>query len=410
MAGVRAWWRGVDRRLMDAAVVVLLFASMAVSMATKPLLPGQHAPTWWAYLLCAGLCLPFAFHRRRPVVALAAQCVVLLAYAPGAWPAFPGLPVFALVAGVALHCDRRRALLAAAASAGALVVAVRLQPAGVQDSSTIVATLLAVAVSWLWGANLRGRRARIAALEDRARLAEAEREDRARLAVAEERMRIARELHDVVAHAMSVVVVQSGVAHHVIDTRPEAARQALSAIETTSRDALVEMRRLLGVLRGPGDDGREASPGSLEPAPGFAGLEGLAGHVRAAGLDVTLDLPDPWPAAPAGVQLTVHRLVQEGLTNVLRHGGPAARVVVRADGDGMLVEVWDAGRTAADGLPPVPAGEELGSGQGLLGLRERVSVFGGEFEAGPVPGGGFRLRARVPLHPPATVARPGSLV
>ena len=206
MAGVRAWWRGVDRRLMDAAVVVLLFASMAVSMATKPLLPGQHAPTWWAYLLCAGLCLPFAFHRRRPVVALAAQCVVLLAYAPGAWPAFPGLPVFALVAGVALHCDRRRALLAAAALAGALVVAVRLQPAGVQDSSTIVATLLAVAVSWLWGANLRGRRARIAALEDRARLAEAEREDRARLAVAEERVRIARELHDVVAHAMSVIV------------------------------------------------------------------------------------------------------------------------------------------------------------------------------------------------------------
>ena len=279
---------------------------MAVSMATKPLLPGQHAPTWWAYLLCAGLCLPFAFHRRRPVVALAAQCVVLLAYAPGAWPASPACPVFALVAGVALHCDRRRALLAAAASAGS-----SWSPSGCSPRASRI----------LHDRRHPARRGRLLAVggeparaprpdrrpRGRARLAEAEREDRARLAVAEERMRIARELHDVVAHAMSVVVVQSGVAHHVIDTRPEAARQALSAIETTSRDALVEMRLLLGVLRGPGDDGREASPGAWT-APGFAGLEGLAGHVRAAGLDVTLDLPDPWPAAPAGVQLTVHRL------------------------------------------------------------------------------------------------------
>jgi signal transduction histidine kinase len=396
MEALRARWRRVDRRPVDAAVALVLFALMATDLATKPLQPGQKPTTWWAYLLAAGLCLPFAVHRRRPVTALVVQCVVLLAYAPGAWVAFPGLPVFALVAGVALHSDRRRALLAAAASAGALVVAVQLQPEAVREGTTMVATLLAVAVAWLWGRNLRGRRDRFAALEERARRAEVEREERARLAVAEERLRIARELHDVVAHALSVVAVQSGVAHHVIDTRPEAAGRALAVIESTSREALVEMRRMLGVLRGAGDAGAAGSDERLGPAPGLVEVPGLVEQVRDAGLPVDLDLPAGLPRLAAGlapgVQLVAYRVVQEGLTNVLRHGGPAAHVTMAvADGE-LSVEVTDAGR----GGPP-GAADLAGGGHGLVGLRERVTIYGGRFSAAPVPGGGFRVRAFLPL-------------
>jgi signal transduction histidine kinase len=235
----------------------------------------------------------------------------------------------------------------------------------------------------------------VEALQSRARRLESEREERARQAVTEERLRIARELHDVVAHALSVVAVQSGVAHHVIGTRPEAAGKALAVIEATSRDALDEMRRLLGVLRRPSD----AGPGALGPAPGLADLGDLVEQVRSAGLDVALDLPPEPPAAPASLQLTVYRIVQEALTNVLRYGGPSARVTVAAGEGALTVEVTDAGRPG----PPLPA--EVHGGHGLLGMRERAAMFGGLVEAGPVPGGGFRVRARLPLTPlPAPTA------
>ncbi|MGZ4611667.1 MAG: sensor histidine kinase [Kineosporiaceae bacterium] len=391
---LRERWRRLDRRVLDGAVVAVLFAFLVAELARRAPLPGQHATTPWAYLLAAGLCLPFAMHRRHPVAALSVQCVVLLLYAPGAWVAYPGPPVFALVAGVALHTDRRRAALAATASAAALAIAVLWQPPDVGGTSTMVTSLLAVAVAWLWGENLRNRRARFAALEERARRAEVEREERARLAVAEERLRIARELHDVVAHALSVVAVQSGVAHHVLETRPDAAGAALAAIETTSRDALVEMRRLLGVLRRPDDAGT-----SRGPAPGLGDLPALADQVRAAGVDVALDVPSELPPLPAGVELSAYRIVQEGLTNVLRHCGPTATVIVCVEADALTLEVLDPGRA---GAPPPEPGETTG-GHGLVGMRERVAMFGGELSAGRVPGGGFRVRARLPVDatPPA---------
>ena len=250
---VRTWWRSLDRRVLDATVAVLLLVVTVIPLATRSLVAGQRPSDIWAYLLAVALCVPFVFHRRFPVAAITVACCALVLYAVGRYNAYPGLPIFVLVAGISLHSTRRKALLAAGLAAVALSVAVWLQPERVATASTWVASLLAVAVAWLWGENLRNRRARWAAMEERARRLEAEREERDRQAVTDERLRIARELHDVVAHSMSVIAVQSGVANHVIDSRPAQARQALATIEATSRSALVELRRLLGVLR-QGDD------------------------------------------------------------------------------------------------------------------------------------------------------------
>jgi signal transduction histidine kinase len=385
LGGVRTWWRGLDRRLVDAAVVVVLLVVTALPLATRPLTAGQRPSDVWAYLLVAALCVPFAFHRRYPVTAVVVACGALVLYAVGKYSAYPGIPIFVLVAGISLHSTRRRALLAAGLGAVAISVAVWLQPEGVATASTWVASLLALAVAWLWGENLRGRRARWAAMEERARRLEAEREERDRQAVTAERLRIARELHDVVAHSMSVIAVQSGVANHVIDSRPAQARQALATIEATSRSALVELRRLLGVLR-QGDD----PVASLEPNPGMGELGRLADQIRSAGVEVELKVEGEPGDLPPGVDLSAFRIAQEGLTNVLKHGGRVARVLVRYSPGAVAVEIADDGRAGAD------EGPGDGTGHGLIGMRERVAVFGGELTAGPVPGGGYRMAARLP--------------
>jgi signal transduction histidine kinase len=224
----------------------------------------------------------------------------------------------------------------------------------------------------LFSYNLRLRREKRAE-EDRAVTAIAGRE------VADERLRIARELHDVVAHAMSIVAVQAGVAAHVIDSQPDEAKRMLENVRVTSHEALDEMRRLLGVLRGDAE---------LAPAPGLHDVEALAESLRTAGIPVTLTIDGTPTAVPAGVDLTAYRIVQEALTNVVKHAGPAvaAEVHVQYDAGAVIVEVTDDGRGgfAGDG------------GHGLLGMRERVAVFGGELTTGPKVGGGFQVRATLP--------------
>jgi signal transduction histidine kinase len=382
---LRTWWRSLDRRVLDATVAVLLLVVTVIPLATRSLVAGQRPSDIWAYLLAVALCVPFVFHRRFPVAAITVACCALVLYAVGRYNAYPGLPIFVLVAGVSLHSTRRRALLAAGLAAVALSVAVWLQPERVATASTWVASLLAVAVAWLWGENLRNRRARWAAMEERARRLEAEREERDRQAVTDERLRIARELHDVVAHSMSVIAVQSGVANHVIDSRPAQARQALATIEATSRSALVELRRLLGVLR-QGDD----PVASLEPNPGMAEIGRLADQIRSAGVEVELKIEGEPGELPPGVDLSAFRIAQEGLTNVLKHGGGVARVLVRYSPGAVAVEIADDGRAGTDGAPAE------GTGHGLIGMRERVAVFGGQLTAGPVPGGGYQMSARLP--------------
>jgi signal transduction histidine kinase len=238
-----------------------------------------------------------------------------------------------------------------------------------------VSNALFFAGSAIAGHNVRLRREKRAG-EERTEEALADR------AVSEERLRIARELHDVVAHAMSVVTVQSGVAAHVIDTQPDEAKRMLENIRATSHEALDEMRRLLGVLRGTAE---------LAPAPSLRDVEELAASLRASGVPVTVLVTGDGQDVPGGVDLTAYRIVQEALTNVLKHAGPAASATVRIEQSPGLVavEVTDDGRGAA----AVATG---GSGHGLLGMRERVAVFGGDLVTGPRPGGGFGVRATLP--------------
>ncbi|MBW8731989.1 MAG: sensor histidine kinase, partial [Terrabacter sp.] len=224
------------------------------------------------------------------------------------------------------------------------------------------------------------------------RLLEREREDRDRAAVTAERLRIARELHDVVAHSMSVIAVQAGVGSHVIATDPSAARAALGVIESTSRGALTEMRRMLGVLR---QDGETA----LHPMPGLADIARLVAETRRTGLGVTVSSTADGANLPAGVDLAAYRVVQEALTNVLKHGGPVAHVHIACSEAEVELEVLDEGRARRPRPGDVPesgVGVAPGAGQGLVGMRERVELYGGSFEAGPRPGGGFRVHATLP--------------
>jgi signal transduction histidine kinase len=299
------------------------------------------------------------------------------------------LAVLFLVYAAAAYQPLRRAVAALTYVFLAIFVIFATQPPDF-DVRSLAFNLALFGAAWLGGIAMRSRSATaLARLAEADERAEAHRQQAAR-AVAEERLRIAQELHDVVAHSMSVIAVQAGMGSHVIDEQPAQAKQALETISRTSRSTLVEMRRLLGVLRG--EDGHRAA----EPAPGLADLDALVDQVRAAGIpvDLEIDAPDAHvpPDIPKGIDLSAYRLVQEGLTNVIKHAGPAtARVRVRY-GDGEVeVEVTDDGRGGA---------ASNGGGHGLTGMRERVAVWGGTLDVGPSDGGGYHVRAVLPYREP----------
>jgi signal transduction histidine kinase len=249
------------------------------------------------------------------------------------------------------------------------------------------------ALAWVLGDSIRTRRAYLAQLEERAARLEKEREAQAKVAVAAERARIARELHDVVAHNVSVMVVQADGAAYVMDTAPDQARKALETISGTGRQALAEMRRLLGVLR----TGEHQEGGEYVPQPDVEQLDDLIEQCRTSGLPVDFKVEGTPRPLPSGVELTAYRIVQEALTNTRKHGGPNAGASVRLvyfdDGLGLLVE--DDGKGAPHEL--YEEGGADGQGHGLIGMRERVGMVGGTLDAGPRPGGGFRISALLPL-------------
>ncbi|RSN37215.1 two-component sensor histidine kinase [Amycolatopsis sp. WAC 04169] len=251
----------------------------------------------------------------------------------------------------------------------------------VQDWGGFAGIGLSLTVAWLAGLNTRQRRIRLSVLEQRAADLERERDTQAALAVAAERGRISRELHDVVAHALSVVVLQAQGAQAELERRPERTREALDAIVGTGRTALAEIRRLLGAL---GQDEPD-----WEPQPGAERLPRLAADIRAAGTPVEFRVEGEPRPLPSTVDLAAYRIVQEALTNVLKHAGPAASVtiVMRYEPDTLEIEVTDDGFAAA---------EPSGSGHGLEGMRERVNVLGGTFDAGPRPERGFAVRVTLP--------------
>ncbi|MER5812507.1 sensor histidine kinase [Streptomyces sp. NPDC002033] len=267
---------------------------------------------------------------------------------------------------------------------------------GTSTSEVVLFTLFMMvpfALAWVMGDSLRTRRAYYAQLVERNQRLEKEREAQAKVAVAAERARIARELHDVVAHNVSVMVVQADGAAYVMDVAPEQAKEALQTISGTGRQALAEMRRLLGVLR----TGEPQESEDYVPQPDVEQIEVLVEQVRAAGLTVDFEVEGAPRKLPSGVELTAYRIVQEALTNTRKHGGPKARASVRLvyfdDGLGLLVE--DDGRGAAHEL--YEDGGADGAGHGLIGMRERIGMVGGTLDAGPRPGGGFRISALLPL-------------
>ena len=373
----------MDRRdyLVDGAVALAAFALSAALLAAAGADPEIRDPDALALALVAAHSASVVLRRPRPVAAVALSLASGLAYSAANYP--PALvPVVLLtVYSAAARLPERpsRRLLVAAFLVSA--VASTLGPGPTNTSLPLL-----VAGAWFLGNSVRTRRLYTETLEAKNRELERAQDELARQAVTEERLRIARELHDVVAHSMSVVAVHAGTGRMVAGDDPAAAERALATIEATTRSALGEMRRLLGVLRSP--DGDE--PAALGPAPGLADLARLVAEVARSGVDVELRVHGDRPDVPPGVDLSAYRVAQEALTNVLKHAGPArATVDVRYTGAGVIVEVVDDGRGAA---APAPAG-----GHGLIGMRERVAVHGGELDAGPGPAGGFRIVARFPL-------------
>jgi signal transduction histidine kinase len=331
--------------------------------------------------------LPLAFRRRLPLPVLGVVMGAALAQSvadPDADVA--GVLIVAIIAAaysVAAHRGRRGATAGGLAGLAALWASVHLQGGGVGNYLFSGAIFVG---AWLAGFVLRTRHLRAEELEHRTVLLEQEQETRARAAVAEERARIARDLHDAVAHSMSVIVVQAGAERLALPEEATTTREVLQSIEETGRQALVEMRRLVEMLR---KDDEELA---LAPQPSLAHLELLVQQVREAGLPVELSVEGELRALPPGVDLSAYRIVQEALTNALKHAGPArARVTVRYAPDQLELEVAD------DGTGTTSSAD--GGGHGLVGMRERVAVFGGVLEANRRLEGGYRLRATLPLGP-----------
>jgi signal transduction histidine kinase len=383
-------------RLLDAAAVVFITVTWELQVFSSSEGPGTHVagPRWLTAALPLLIALPLFWRRRAPLLAcsLVLAGISLQAVVSGDSPEGLGLILLWLLVpfSVAAYGRRQQGLIGLGLTLATFAVYAAENAditSGRADDLWAGAFFLLVAVgSWLAGAVVRGRREQ-ASLQAHASLVERE----ARLAVDEERSRIARELHDIVSHNLSVVVVQAAGAR--AQAAPDTGNAStLEKIERSGREALVEMRRLLGVLRRDGDD--HAS--SLTPSPGVDQLPRLAERLRDAGLDVRLSLEIDGSALSPAVDLSAYRIVQEALTNTLKHAGPQACVLVKVghDADALTVEVLDDGAGQPRREPPAADG-----GHGLIGMRERAAVFGGEVRAGPRRGGGFAICARLPLDP-----------
>ncbi|MCG7287745.1 histidine kinase [Cellulomonas sp. ACRRI] len=430
------WWERLTRWEERHQLPIDLSATLLTGLVVVPL-AASMAPNWGlssyaGAVLALAAWLPLGWRRRNPVasvVAVYAACLLhLLIGVPLVMPS--DLAVLVALYSVTVHGPRWAHLTAmGSALVGnlAMVSGLLLQSwtgsaAEVAMSGIalwLFASVTAAAV-WAFGLVRRSRRVTIAALRDRAERLEVERDQQARIATAAERTRIAREMHDIVAHSLSVVVAQADGGRYAAAADPEAATRALGTIAETGRAALADMRRLLGVLREPkrvpgapvpanalAAGGAPAGSAPYTPQPAEHDLESLVEQVRASGVRASLVRMGTPRRLPPGIGLTVYRICQEALTNVLKHGGPDVTVTVLAQWQpaALVLEITDDGRGAA--------ADSDGAGQGLLGMRERATMVGGTLAAGPRPGGGFRVHAELPLPPGAPVddraAAPGTL-
>ncbi len=379
-------WVGLDC-LLAALCAGLTFAVLFQPHGAYPLrVTGGGARIWLPLVLAVWVSAPVAVRRRYPLAALAvvlAGCLATLAVG-GEINWGPFLPLALVLFLVAAACPGPVALAGLGGSLLMMTIqGVALSKAGHGSGNALAAGLVLV-VCWLAGYMARQRRAYAARL--RQQVADA--------AVMQERLRIARELHDVVAHSLTVAAVQAGFAEYVFDTQPGHARSALAAIQTVTREALADMQGLLAALRrgGPGEPGQGAV---LAPAAGLADLDRLVAGTAGAGVRVEVRQNGQARAVPAGVDLSAFRIVQEALTNVVKHSGADfCQVSIDYGQDALAVEITDPGGPASRAA----AGPgENGQGHGIAGMAERVSLCGGDFTASPLPGHGFRVAARFPL-------------
>ncbi len=363
----------------------------------------------WAHpLLSVIVALPVGLRRRDPTGALLLALVScsLIVAAGGEINRGPFLPLALVLFMVAATRTRMVAVASLAAALALLVIQGFILSMTGNGSGPATGVALILIIAWMIGISAQQRRAYTARM----------REQVATAAVTEERLRIARELHDVVAHSMTVVAVQAGFGEYVFDNDPSQARTALGNIQHVTREALSDMQRLLGVLRQDGtgqagatapggqpDEGRAAGPArqlQLAPAPGLADLERLVSTTAGAGVRVDLTRTGDRRDIPAAIDQSAFRIVQEALTNVVKHSGArACQVIIGYEGNGLTVEITDPGGDGGAAREPHAARTD-GTGHGILGMRERVSLCGGEFTAGPRPGQGFEVIAHFPLTAP----------
>ncbi|MEU2436512.1 sensor histidine kinase [Streptomyces rubradiris] len=396
-SGLKAHPLALDAALAAGVLVCMVAGSFVVPRDGHGVTWGVRTPDTLSLFLMLLGAVALVFRRRRPRAVLAVtgtlavvECVTGDPRAPVAMSAVVALYT------VAATTDRpttwRLGLLTMTVLTAAAMLAGPL-PWYAQENLGVLAW---TGIGATAGDAVRSRRAVVQAIRDRAERAERTREEEARRRVAEERLRIARDLHDVVAHHIALVNVQAGVAAHVMDKRPDQAKEALAHVREAGRSALNELRATVGLLRQ--SDDPEAP---TEPAPGLSRLAELAATFRSAGLPVEVARTDRPGELPAAVDLAAYRIVQEALTNVRKHAGPAARAEVSVVRVGTRLEV-----TVLDDGAGGPGAPEDGGGHGLLGMRERVTALGGTLTTGPRHGGGFRVHAILPVHPTTAQGEP----
>lgn len=373
----------------DPLLALMLVAFGFVSLATADDVEALRDPDPFAYVLAVALAAPLAVRRRWPLSVLGAFLLAMIAFDARGYPSvnvdFFG-PIIALYTVATLY-PLRTSALAGLAVAAAVGIAFLVEPNPTSTAGDWLTVVVFVVGTTFVGDSVGRRRAYAAALEARTNELEAARHELAQHAVTEERLRMARELHDVVAHTMTAIVVQSALAQRSIDTDRAQASSAISRIESVSREGLNELRSVLSVLRAEDDDSLQRFP-----APRLSDIDSLAERIRASGLDLSIRKEGDLDRLPPVLELACFRIIQEALTNALRYAaGAHVNVLLRGDANEVTVEVID------DGCKPGLANREFaGAGKGLAGMEERATLLGGSFEAGSRPGGGFRVTARLP--------------
>ncbi|MEU3824291.1 sensor histidine kinase [Streptomyces sp. SID486] len=383
---------------VDAFWAVVLLGMSGLSVVTLDGTRDHHGSVVEGMAVSVALCVVVALRRRLPepmlLLALGTGLVQLVLDVETTTADFAMLVITYTVSAIGARWASRLALGVSLCAASVAQIRWPSEHSTFAGQVAIaVFQTVPFALAWVLGDSIRTRRAYFAQLEERAARLEKEREAQSKVAVAAERARIARELHDVVAHNVSVMVVQADGAAYVMDAAPDQAKAALETISSTGRQALAEMRRLLGVLR----TGEHQESGEYVPQPDVDQIDDLVEQCRTSGLPVDFKVEGTPRPLPSGVELTAYRIVQEALTNTRKHGGPNAGASVRLvyfdDGLGLLVE--DDGKGAPHEL--YEEGGVDGQGHGLIGMRERVGMVGGTLDAGPRPGGGFRISVLLPL-------------